>query len=112
MSGPHLSDAGLGPARQRTVAAWLPRTTPMPWLKAAIETARRASRQLASLASPASRSSPGVRAVASPHACCPNRMLARSKAASPFRSRLSLSERPDRPGRGILLGLGLLFPVG
>jgi hypothetical protein len=30
MSGPHLSDAGPGPAWQRTVAAWLPRTAPSP----------------------------------------------------------------------------------
>jgi hypothetical protein len=57
MSGPHLSDAArrAGPTRQRVVAAWSPRTTPMPWLKAAVETARRASRQLASPAPPTPR---------------------------------------------------------
>jgi hypothetical protein len=46
-SGPHLSAATrrTGPAWQRAAAAWPPCTAPMPRLKAAIGTARRASRQ-------------------------------------------------------------------
>jgi hypothetical protein len=47
-SGPHLSAAmrRAGPTWQRAAAAWPPRAAPTPWLKAAVGTARRASRQL------------------------------------------------------------------
>jgi hypothetical protein len=89
MSGPHLSDAArrARPTRQRAVATWSPRTAPTPWLKAAVETARRASRQLASPAPPMPR-----QRLAAP-ACLPTvPYLACAATAPTGRVRAPLSE--------------------
>jgi hypothetical protein len=100
-----LSDAAhrAGPARQRAVAVWLPRAAPTPWLKATVGTARRASRQPASLAPPASRQ----RRAAPDRLACATRLptagLARTAiapTASPTASSLGPSScRPDRLAR-------------
>jgi hypothetical protein len=88
-SGHHLSDAArrAGPMRQRAVATSLPCAAPSPWLKAAVGTARRASRQSASRVPPSPRQRPHARPTASPRSSRPRRR--------PVRSRPSLSERHD-----------------
>jgi hypothetical protein len=95
-SGPHLSDAVrcAGPARQRAVAAWPPSAAPMPQLKAAVGTARRASRQLASPRPLASRQRPASHAPPPPR---PAMSVPLSEDATPRCP--SASEPSPLPGR-------------
>jgi hypothetical protein len=96
-SGPHLSDAARrdGPARQRTVATWPPHAAPTPRLKAAVGTARRASRQ-----PPRPRRSPPDSHLARVARLATAPRLAHA-AAAPTASRAPPSSRPPprRPRR-------------
>jgi hypothetical protein len=94
-SGPHLSDAThrAGPTKHHAAAVWPPHATPMPQLKAAVGTARRASRQLPRSPAPAQPRPPRPRHHR-PDSCltrsCPT---ATASLASVRRRHAPLSER-------------------
>jgi hypothetical protein len=92
-----MSDAArrAGPAWQRAVAAWPTRAAPTPRFKAVVGTARRASRQLTSSASPSPQQRPHARR-------SPNRLTSLIPTAptpGPKPTVAVRAPRPSLPGR-------------